>query len=30
MGIFSVAIDGTMCSGVESVLENEYQGFPLG
>jgi len=31
LGIFSVVPpDGTMCPGVESVPENEYQGFLLG
>jgi len=30
MRIFSVAPDGTMCPGVDSVSENEYQGFLLG
>jgi hypothetical protein len=25
-----VAIDGTMCPGVDSASKNEYQGFPLG
>jgi hypothetical protein len=30
LGIFSVAIDGTMCPGVDSASKNEYQGFPLG
>jgi hypothetical protein len=28
--IFSVATDGTMCLGVDSVSKNEYQGFLLG
>jgi len=28
--IFSVAPDGTMCPGVESASENEYQGFSWG
>jgi hypothetical protein len=31
LGIFSVVPDdGTMCSGVDSAFENEYQGFLLG
>jgi hypothetical protein len=30
LGIFSVATDGTMCSGVDSASKNEYQGFLLG
>jgi hypothetical protein len=30
LGIFSVATDGTMCPGVDSASENEYQGIPLG
>jgi hypothetical protein len=31
LGIFSVALpEGTMCSGVDSAPENEYQGFLLG
>ena len=31
LGIFSVApSDGTMCPGVDSAPENEYQGFLLG
>jgi len=30
MRIFSVAPDGTMCPGVDSASENEYQGFLLG
>ena len=31
LGIFSVPpSDGTMCPGVESALENGYQGFVLG
>jgi len=30
LGIFSVAPpDGTMCPGVDSAPENEYQGFLL-
>jgi len=31
LGIFSVApTDATMCPGVDSASENEYQGFLLG
>jgi len=31
LGIFSVAPpDGTMCPGVDSASESEYQGFLLG
>jgi hypothetical protein len=30
LGIFSVATDRTMCSGVDSASKNEYQGFLLG
>ena len=30
LGIFSVATDGTMCPGVKSASNNEYQGFLLG
>ena len=31
MGIFSVSpLDGTMCPGVDSAHENEYQGFLVG
>jgi hypothetical protein len=30
MGNFSVAVDGTMCPGVDSAYKNEYQGFLLG
>jgi hypothetical protein len=30
LGIFYVAIDGTMCPGVDSSSKNEYQGFLLG
>jgi len=30
LGIFSMAPDGTMCPGVDSASENEYQGFLLG
>jgi hypothetical protein len=29
LGIFPVATDGTMCPGVDSASENEYQGFLL-
>ena len=29
-GIFSVALDGTMCPWVDSASENEYQGFSWG
>jgi len=28
--IFSVAPNGTVCPGVDSAPENEYQGFLLG
>ena len=30
LGIFTVATDETMCPGVNSASENEYQGFLLG
>ena len=30
LGVFSVATDRTMCSGVDSASKNEYQGFLLG
>ena len=30
LGILSLTTDGTMCPGVESASENEYQGFFLG
>jgi hypothetical protein len=30
LGIFSVAPDGTMCPGVDSASESEYEGFLLG
>jgi hypothetical protein len=30
LGIFSLATDGTMCLGVDSVSKNEYQEFLLG
>ena len=30
LGIFSVAPEGTMCPGVDSASENEYQEFLLG
>jgi len=29
LGILSVATDRTMCPGVDSTSENEYQGFLL-
>ena len=29
-GYFSVVPDGTICPGIDSASENEYQGFLLG
>jgi hypothetical protein len=29
-GFFSVATDGTVCPGVDSASESDYQGFLLG